>query len=65
MGPENDPEAIVNAKLQVYGIKKLRVADQSVIPITLSAHTAAPSYMIGEKAADIIKGDWGYHSSDK
>jgi choline dehydrogenase-like flavoprotein len=36
----------------------LRVVDSSVIPVTISAHTNAPSIMMGEKASDIIKEDW-------
>lgn len=58
MGPPSDQEAIVDNKLRVYGIKSLRVADTSIIPITLAAHTNTPSYMVGEKAADLIKEEW-------
>lgn len=58
MGPRNDPGAVVNSELEVYGVKGLRVADCSVIPFALSAHTNAPAMMIGEKAADIIKNEW-------
>nr|CAI5856044.1 unnamed protein product [Callosobruchus analis] len=59
MGPEKDKEAVVDSHLRVYGIKSLRVADMSVAPRTVSGHTVAPAYMIGEKGADIIKKDWG------
>ncbi|KAJ8964198.1 hypothetical protein NQ314_005067, partial [Rhamnusium bicolor] len=59
MGPSNDSTAVVNNRLQVYGIDRLRVADCSIIPFALSAHTNAPSIMVGEKAADIIKEFWG------
>ncbi|KAJ8917306.1 hypothetical protein NQ315_002324 [Exocentrus adspersus] len=59
MGKREDPEAVVDHRLRVYGVKRLRVVDTSVIPVTLSAHTSAPGMMIGEKAADFIKEDWG------
>lgn len=58
MGPEDDPEAVVDSNLKVYGIENLRVADLSVVPLPLSAHTNVPAVMIGEKAADIIAREW-------
>ncbi|XP_046963831.1 glucose dehydrogenase [FAD, quinone]-like isoform X1 [Vanessa cardui] len=58
MGPAWDPEAVVDPELRVYGIKKLRVADSSIIPNTIAAHTNAPAIMIGEKCADMIKNTW-------
>ncbi|KAL3286142.1 hypothetical protein HHI36_000654 [Cryptolaemus montrouzieri] len=57
MGPTNDPFAVVDSHLNVYGVKNLRVADCSVMPITISGHTNGAALMIGEKAADIIKKD--------
>lgn len=58
MGPSSDPTAVVNNKLQVYGISNLRVADTSIIPFAITAHTNAPSIMIGEKVSDLIKSKW-------
>jgi choline dehydrogenase len=58
MGPKTDPEAVVDNELRVYGISNLRVADTSVIPLPLTAHTNVPAYMIGEKAADLINKYW-------
>ncbi|XP_028139337.1 glucose dehydrogenase [FAD, quinone]-like [Diabrotica virgifera virgifera] len=58
MGAEGDKEAVVDEKLRVKGIHKLRVADASVIPVTISGNLVGPSIMIGERAADLLKEDW-------
>ncbi|KAG0053336.1 hypothetical protein BGZ83_001301 [Gryganskiella cystojenkinii] len=55
MGPTTDRLAVVDSRLNVYGIDRLRVADASVMPKLPAAHTCAPTVMIAERAADIIK----------
>ena len=60
MGPQTDKEAVVDSTLKVYGIKGLRVIDASIMPTIVSGNTNAPTIMIGEKGADLIKKDWEY-----
>jgi choline dehydrogenase len=50
-----DEQAVVDPDLRVRGVDGLRVADASVLPQIIRGHTHAPSVMIGEKAADLIK----------
>lgn len=55
----NDATAVLDPRLRFNGIDGLRVADASVMPTVNSSNTNAPSIMIGEKAADMIKQDQG------
>ncbi|MEL7344548.1 MAG: GMC family oxidoreductase N-terminal domain-containing protein [Pseudomonadota bacterium] len=52
-----DPMAVVDPRLRVHGIDRLRVADASIMPKITSGNTNAPAIMIGEKASDLILED--------
>jgi len=54
----SDPLAVVDDRLNVHGIAKLRIADASVMPRITSGNTNAPVVMIAEKAAEFIRSDF-------
>ena len=57
MGVASDRYAVVDTRLRVHGLTRLRVVDASVMPTITSGNTNSPTIMIAEKASDIIRAD--------
>jgi len=55
MGPAADASAVVDAQLRVHGMEGLRVIDASIMPKLIGGNTTAPTVMIGEKGADLVR----------
>ncbi|MHA6795623.1 GMC family oxidoreductase [Pseudonocardia bannensis] len=56
MGPDSDPDAVVDPWLRVRGVDGLRVADASIMPFLPAINPNITVMMIGEKCADLIRG---------
>ena len=54
MGPDSDPEAVVDPRLRVRGVQGLRVADGSIMPFLPAINPCITTMMIGEKCADML-----------
>jgi choline dehydrogenase-like flavoprotein len=53
----SDPSAVVDERLRVRGLERLRVIDASIMPTVVSGNTNAAAVMIGEKGADMVLQD--------
>lgn len=58
MGNSSDPTAVVDSNLRLRGYNNVRVADASIMPYVTSGNTQCPTFMIGQKAADLIRSSW-------
>ncbi|XP_034826638.1 glucose dehydrogenase [FAD, quinone]-like [Maniola hyperantus] len=58
MGPAWDKKAVVDSELRVYGVKRLRVIDASIMPVVIRGNTEAPTVMIAEKGIDSVIKYW-------
>ena len=57
MGLPSDPMMVVDDRLRVFGLERLRVVDASVMPSITSGNTNAPTMMIAERGASLIRDD--------
>jgi choline dehydrogenase len=57
MGRDDDSMAVLNSRLQVKGVRNLRVFDVSMMPNIVAANTNAPAMAIADKATDIMLED--------
>ncbi|KAL1876233.1 hypothetical protein Daus18300_002861 [Diaporthe australafricana] len=63
IGTDDDPLAVLDSSFRVRGVKGLRVVDASVYPRIPGTFTAVSTYMVGEKAADVILTELGSTNS--
>jgi len=56
MGADGDPMAVLDARMRVRGVDKLRVCDMSAVPNINAGNTNAPAMMLGDRCADLVMG---------
>lgn len=56
MGPASDPMAVVDGHGRVHGLDNLRIVDASIMPLIVTGNLNAPTIMMAEKLADVIRG---------
>lgn len=56
MGADGDPMAVLDARMRVRGIDRLRVCDMSAVPNINAGNTNAPAMMLGDRCADLVMG---------
>jgi choline dehydrogenase len=54
MGPDGDRMAVLDARMRVRGVSRLRVCDMSAVPDINAGNTAAPAMMLGDRCADFV-----------
>jgi choline dehydrogenase len=57
MGLASDATAVVDSRLRVLGLERLRVVDASIMPTITSGNTNSPTVMIAERGAEMIRAD--------
>jgi choline dehydrogenase len=57
MGLPSDPMMVVDERLRVFGLERLRIVDASVMPSITSGNTNAPTMMIAERGSSLIRDD--------
>jgi choline dehydrogenase-like flavoprotein len=55
-----DDMSVVDASLKVYGTRGLRIADSSIMPRITTGNTMAPCVVIGERAAEMMRVEYGW-----